>query len=485
MRNAMLQLEAFLRSIASPAVRFFAEVVDVTAERLEDLQNELRDTTKRADEIQAKADKSKRALTPEEAESIDTLYTRFNAIELEITRRNNQIDMQARLNKPMGRKTQPDDGRGKPLNRPAIEVNDRFTKDKEKWGWESFGAYAKAVKTAHSRGSLPIDPRLIYNVDSNITAGSEEPGADGGFAIPPDFRREIMVKVVGEESLIGRTDQYTSESNGISFPTDESTPWGVTGIQAYWTGEGQQKTQSKPNVGLFEVKLHKLAALVPMTDELLEDAAAMSTYLRRKTPEVIAFKVNDAIINGIGDSSGMPFGILESSARVTVDPDGSSAGNAIVMQDIVNMYSRMYAPCRRNSVWLINQSLEPALWMMSFPGTGTAVPVYLPAGGLSASPFATLMGRPVIPIESAQEVGTEGDIILADLTRYVTVQKTSGLRQDVSIHLFFDYDITAFRFVLRIGGKPWWTSPVTGNPGSETSAGGITRSCFVTLGDRS
>src|SRR6185436_8387886 len=104
------------------------------------------------------------------------------------------------------------------------------------------------------------------NVDSNITAGSEEPAADGGFAIPPDFRREIMVKVVGEDSLMSRTDQYTSESNGISFPTDESTPWGVTGIQAYWTGEGQQKTQSKPAVGLFEVKLHKLAALVPMTD---------------------------------------------------------------------------------------------------------------------------------------------------------------------------------------------------------------------------
>jgi hypothetical protein len=47
-------------------------------------------------------------------------------------------------------------------------------------------------------------------------------------------------------------------------------------------------------------------------------------------------------------------------------------------------------------------------------GTG-GVPVYLPPGGLSHAPFGTLMGRPVMPLEFCETLGTEGDIVLADV----------------------------------------------------------------------
>ena len=477
----MVALEVYLLSVANPRQQCFAEF----SAKIEDLQNELIELNQRMNTIQAKADGENRSLTKEETQTIDALLDKFMLAEDEIDRRKHISDTTDRLAKPAGRKTLPDDGRAKPLNRAAIHTNPAWVNDKDKWGWDTFGQFAKAVKTAMRPGNaMSIDPRLIMNVDSNITSGASEPPEDGGFAIPPDFRREIMVQVSGEDSLVARTDQYTTDSNMVSFPADATTPWGTAGIQAYWLGEGQQKPASKPTLNLVEIKLHKLAALINMTDELLEDVAAMSTYLRNKTPQVIGFKVNDAIINGVGDSSLMPFGILESGAKVTVDPEGSSIGEPLTMADITNMWSRMYGPCRRNAVWLINQALETSLYRLAFPGTGTAVPVYLPPGGLSASPYGTLMGRPVITTEAANEVGTEGDIILVDLTKYASVQKTTGLRQDVSIHLYFDYDITSFRFVMRFGGKPWWAAPVTGNPGADTSAGGVTRSCIVTLGDR-
>lgn len=479
---SMVALEVYLRSIVSPCLQFFNE----HTAQLEDLQNELVDINQRMNTIQSKADGEKRPLGKEENETIDALLEKFYAVEDEIDRRKHIAEANERLSKPSGRKTQPDDGKGKPLNRPAARTNPAWMNDKDKWGWDSFGQFAKAVKRATMPGGYQErDPRLSFNVDSNITAGSSDPGEDGGFAIPPDFRREIMVQVSGEDSLVARTDQYTTDSNGVSFPADATTPWGTAGIQAYWLGEGQQKPPSKPVLNLVDIKLHKLAALINMTDELLEDVPAMSTYLRNKTPQVIGFKVNDAIVNGTGDSSLMPSGILESSAKVTVPPEGSSAGDPLTYADIVNMWAALYAPCRRNAIWLVNQAIEASMFRMAFPGTGTAVPVYLPQGGLSVSPFATLLGRPVIPTEAAAPLGTEGDIILVDLTKYATVQKTSGLRQDVSIHLYFDYDITSFRFVMRFGGKPWWTGPVEGGPGQASSQGGVQRSCIVTLGDRS
>ena len=148
--------------------------------------------------------------------------------------------------------------------------------------------------------------------------------------------------------------------------------------------------------------------------------------------------------------------------------------------NVVKMWARMYAPSRSRAVWFINQDVETSLLQMAFDPAATAgmVPAYMPAGGASASPYASLMGRPVIPIQAAQTLGDLGDIVLADMSQYMTVTKVGGVRQDVSIHLFFDYDVTAYRFIMRVGGKPWWGSAIT--PANSTN----TLSCFVTLAER-
>jgi hypothetical protein len=37
-----------------------------------------------------------------------------------------------------------------------------------------------------------------------------------------------------------------------------------------------------------------------------------------------------------------------------------------------------------------------------------------------------------------------------------------------SIHVFFDYDMTAFKFVFRMGGQPWWSSALAAKNGTNT-----------------
>jgi HK97 family phage major capsid protein len=88
------------------------------------------------------------------------------------------------------------------------------------------------------------------------------------------------------------------------------------------------------------------------------------------------------------------------------------------------------------------------------------------------------MGRPVIATQACPVVGDKGDIILADLSKYLTVQKVGGIRSETSIHLWFDYDMTAFRFILRVAGQPWWNAYIT--PASGTAYLGA----FVTIDDR-
>jgi HK97 family phage major capsid protein len=118
-----------------------------------------------------------------------------------------------------------------------------------------------------------------------------------------------------------------------------------------------------------------------------------------------------------------------------------------------------------NYVWLINQNIEPQLYTMAVAvGTG-GIPVYMPAGGLSSAPYGTLMGRPVIPSEFCATLGTAGDIILADLSQYIVIDK-GGMQSASSIHVNFTTDETAFRFVYRIDGQPLWKTYLTPYKGS-------------------
>jgi HK97 family phage major capsid protein len=173
-----------------------------------------------------------------------------------------------------------------------------------------------------------------------------------------------------------------------------------------------------------------------------------------------------------GGGNGRPQGLLNAASKVTVNKEGGQATGTIVFNNIVKMWSRMYAPLRRSAVWLINQDIEPQLLSMVAPGA--TFPAYMPPNGLSGSPFATLMGRPVIAVEACQALSTEGDIILAGLQSYLTVAKVGGIRQDVSMHVYFDQGMTAFRFIMRVGGQSWWSGPVARQNGSNTLSNIVT-----------
>lgn len=450
------------------------------AASLEDMQNRLIELSQNANNIKARAEAEKRDLNDDERKDLDQIFSAFEELSADIERHEQLEAINAKVSTPVARKvedapaasqTRAQADAAKP--RASVPAQPRDNRDTGKWGFRSQGEYLSAVVRASAKGSAP-DPRLIANAPS--TYGQEGAGADGGFAVPPDFRTAIVQRVMAEDSLLGRTDQMTTSSNSITVPTDETTPWQTSGgIQAYWESEAGQFTQSKPALTEKTVKANKIVALVPITDELLQDAPSMASYVSSKAPTKIDFKVNDAILNGTG--VGQPLGFLNSGALVTVAAEGSQTADTVVFGNIVNMYTRMTDEGKRRAVWVINGDVEQQLMTMQFPGTGTAVPAYLPPGGLSAQPYGTLLGRPVITTEAAAALGDVGDISFVDFSQYMSVVKSGGIRQDVSIHLFFDYDITAFRFVLRVGGQPWWNSPVT-------RANGLSRSPFVTLAAR-
>lgn len=435
--------------------------------------------------ILARAESETRDLTEAEQTEVDGLNREFESIENQIALRTRTLTNQAALTSPRGRRAEPDDiddaaqsrvsnaapaGGAQRRAEPRPNATARGTN-----GFRNVGEFALQVRMASMRGG-EIDARLRNAALG--TYGNEGTGADGGFAVPPDFRSDIMSQVYGEDSLIALTDQMQSSSNTLTLPVDMTTPWGSTGVNAYWVAEGGTKTQSKPALEEITVKLHTLAALVPVTEELLEDAPAMDSYLRRKVPEKMDFAISNALAWGNG--VGKPLGWMNSPSLVTVAAESAQTAATVNATNLMKMWGRMPVRNRRTAVWLMNPDVESTM-----PGMviGTS-PVYLPPGGLSGSMFGTLFGRPVIPHEVAQTLGTLGDVMLVDPASYLSVTKTGGgrgadgMKIDVSIHLWFDQDAVAYRFTMRVAGQPWWSAPITPNNGSNK------RSPFITLAAR-
>jgi HK97 family phage major capsid protein len=428
------------------------------------------DMQSRIDAIVASADAFRaRMEAGEELTDEETTQIEDEATELE--KLNKQIKARKLLEpKGQGRKSAAEpQNRGDGDGKRPIPASAR---DSQRHNFVNVGEFAKAVH-AHRAGRHESEG-VQKLLNAATTYGNEGTGADGGFLVPPEFSQKIWQKVEAEENLMSRCTELTPSGNSMTLPKDETTPWGTSGIQAYWEAEGAAGTGTK---GVFESttqRLHKLFALAPVSEEMLEDSTGFESWIMAKVPGIISHKVNTAIVSGTG--AGQPLGIITSASKVSVAKETSQPADTIWFDNINKMWARMYAPWRRNAIWLINQDIEPSLAGMAFTASGaaskvpgtSAVPAYMPANGLSGSPYATLINRPVVPVSACKTIGDQGDIILVDLKQYFLLRKAQGVRTDTSMHLYFDQDMRAFRFIFRVNGMPMWSSAITPENGSNT-----------------
>lgn len=356
--------------------------------------------------------------------------------------------------------------------KPAIES------DPKRGFARGIGEFASAVMHAMTPGKVSNDPRLQFLAAA--TGMNQAVGSEGGFLVPPQFSQTIYEGLQNEsENILGRTDNYTVTGESLTFPANAETSrangsrWG--GVRGYWIAEAAQMTSSKPTLRQVRVEPQQLAVLTYVTDKLLANAQALEQYITRAAVSEINFLVGDAFFNGTG--AGQPVGVIGHAATVSVAKEAGQAAATLVAANVNNMWARLHANARKNAVWFINQDVEPQLHALNITvGTG-GLPAYLPPGGLSDAPYATLKGRPVIPVEWCATLGTVGDVVLGDPKAYVMGVR-GGIDTAMSMHLRFDYAETAFRWMYACDGQPWLASAITPYKGTNTL------SPFVTLATR-
>ena len=365
-------------------------------------------------------------------------------------------------------------GRGSAVVIPAsavINVTPNADADPQR-GFKSIGEYCQAVASASvaGRNGSQIDQRLMglggLQAAAPSTYGSEGAGADGGFLVPPSYGQTIFSLSLEDQALLPMTDNMPVEGNGMSLPKDETTPWGSNGIRAYWQSEAAAATPTKPVFGRTELKLKKLMALVPLSEELLADTTALSAYIPPNMSRSIRWKTDEAVLFGTG--AGTPLGAFSSGAFITVAKEAAQATGTLKAENLAKMVSRLMPGSYSRSVWLINNDVLPALFTLTLGNYPIYLPAGAPVGGIQGSPYGSLLGRPIVVSQHAKSFSSLGDVMLVDMSYYQTITKSAGITTATSMHLYFDADAVAFRATFRVDGQPKLAAPVSPANGSAT-----------------
>lgn len=301
--------------------------------------------------------------------------------------------------------------------------------------------------------------------------------ASGGFLIPEEFRATLMQVALSSAVVRPRATVIPMTTLRISMPIVDSTSNVSSvfgGIIGYWTEEGAALTQSQPTFGRVSLEAKKLTAYTAVPNELRRDSAiSVDTLLGTMMPQGVAWFEDIAFMFGSG--AGEPLGVFNAlnSATIAVPARSgqgtvSGAGADIIWENIVDLYSRMLPTSLGSAVWVVSPAALPQLFTMALNvGTGGSAigPIVSTMG--TGAPVLSLLGAPIIISEKVGNLGSAGDLNFVDFGQYLIGDRMQ-MEAEQSTDYLFGNDMTAYRFIERVDGRPWLQSAITPRNGGPT-----------------
>lgn len=344
------------------------------------------------------------------------------------------------------------------------------TRDPADVPFKSIGENLRAIADLARNGNTHPRMRALKALDMEGKAalGSNETiPSQGEFLLDPTLT-SVFLKPIHEAGVfsrdVSRMPVNPNSNYGWINGIDETSRatgsrWG--GVRGYHKSEVETMTASQPKFRRINWELHETYVLQYATDDLLRDTNMLNAIIAQSAAEELDFLVNDDILNGIGGDR--PVGVMASGALIGI---ARAATGAIAHTDIVNMWQRLSPRSKSRAKWYINSDVAPQLNQLYFAGTTSVLSPYI---GYSVDGVMQIMGRPVVETEFNASLGTQGDILLADMGEYLFWEK-GGIEAASSIHVQFLTNQTAFRFIYRYDGQTALASAITPYKGTNTQS---------------
>ncbi|GHU73457.1 phage capsid protein [Clostridia bacterium] len=296
-------------------------------------------------------------VSPENAE-------RYARMETEITAQGEQIkrlEQQAAIDAEMSAPT-----RSPILTAPHAGVVDAKP-----------GRASSEYKTAF--WSMMRAHRGSFEVSNALHIGTQE---GGGYLVPDEYER-TLIQALQEENIFRKLAHIIQTSSG-----DRKIPVVASKGSAQWVDEEAQIPESDDSFGQVSLGAHKLATMLKVSDELLNDNVFnLEAYITKEFARRIGTKEEESFF--IGNGASKPHGLLSPTAGAQTGVTLTSQ-TAITFDDVIDLFYSLGAPYRAKSVFICHDGTVKNLRKLK-DSSGQ----YLWAPSIKEGTPDTLLNRPL------------------------------------------------------------------------------------------
>lgn len=291
---------------------------------------------------------------------------------------------------------------------------------------------------------------VAFEPPAELKAHSVGSDPEGGYFVTPVLS-STMTQRLFNYSPMRRLARSVTIVTGDSF----EEPLDVNDVGATWVGEKQSRPEtSTGEVGMLNVPVNEIYALVPVTQRLLDDSGFnIGLWLEGKISDKFARSEGTAYVTGDGIKK--PRGFMSYPTDSAVDitrAQGklqyivSGDANTVTADGLRDLYWGMRAPHRAQASWLMASATANSIDKLK-SGDGD----YLWRDGMTAGAPPSLLGRPVEFCEDMPTIAAGNyPIAFGDFQRgYICVDK-AGVK--VLRDPFTDKPRVVFYAYRRAGG---------------------------------
>lgn len=188
--------------------------------------------------------------------------------------------------------------------------------------------------------------KMSYEVQNALSIGTD---SEGGYLVPDEYEKKL-VEALEDEVFFRSLANVIKTSSG-----DRKIPIVTSKGEAAWIDEGGQFPESDDSFGQTSIGAYKLATMIKVSDELLNDSVFnIENYISKEFARRIGTKEEEAFF--VGDGKGKPEGLFGSA-----DLGVTAATVNITFDDVMDLFYSLRAPYRKKATWLLNDSTVKAI----------------------------------------------------------------------------------------------------------------------------
>lgn len=284
-------------------------------------------------------------------------------------------------------------------------------------------------KALRSKNSFDIQNALQIGTDS-----------EGGYLAPDEFEK-VLIQALEEENLFRSLAKIISTSSG-----DRKIPVVATKGTASWVDEEAPIPESDDSFGLVSIGAYKLATMIKVSEELLNDSVFnLESYIAKEFARRIGSKEEEAFF--IGDGTGKPTGIFNTTGGATLGVTAASA-TAITVDEVMDLFYSLKSPYRKNATFIMNDATVKAIRKLK-DGSGQ----YIWTPSITAGTPDTILNRPVKTSTYVPTIASTAKTIAFGDFGYYWVADRQGRSFQRLNELYAATGQVGFKATQRVDGK--------------------------------